>query len=360
MYHRWRLCWYSVSALISQLAIHIVHTNFILCCSCCNLATNQCVLDPNGDICDIPPPTTKTTTAGQPSSTGAASCYPGSKGLGNGDGYSGYCCSTQADCLDDCISGKCNGPVNTKTTSIKTTTSTKTATATGSPATCYPGSKGLGNGDGYSGYCCSTQADCIDDCISGKCNGPVNTKTTSITATATVSTTTKTIATTTVTAVPTGLTVQISSSKDFCLFLPSSPGNKANNGGKQDIDAIADSEKNAVAFCYTPNINAPGAGLFPSGFITKAVYQTNSAAGFVQVRGSINPAAYELSSKDQGGQYDNHGAGSPPKSTCAGYKYYVSLIEPNSGDFCIRCCSSYTDCNAGRSAYGCDRVVPAL
>lgn len=157
-----------------------------------------------------------------------------------------------------------------------------------------------------------------------------------------------------------GLTVQISSSADFCLFLPSSPGNKDENNGKVDTDAIADSEKSAISYCVKPNINAPGAGVFPSGFIKHARYQTNSAAGFVQVRGTLDIAAFDLSSKDEGGQYDNHGSGSPPKSTCAGYPYYVSLVEPSTADFCIRCCESYSDCNAGRSAYGCDRVVPEL
>lgn len=162
------------------------------------------------------------------------------------------------------------------------------------------------------------------------------------------------------TVLPTGLTVQLSSSKDFCLFLPASPGNKEGNNGKVDIDAIADSEKNAVAFCLKPNVNAPNAGLLPNKFIKSARYQTNTASGFVQIRGTLNIDAYSLSSKDEGGQYDNHGKGSPPNSACAGYPYYVSLIEPNTATFCIRCCESYSDCNAGRSAYGCDRVVPAL
>ncbi|KAF1796430.1 hypothetical protein FB192DRAFT_1336403 [Mucor lusitanicus] len=214
--------------------------------------------------------------------------------------------------------------------------------------------------------CCNLQTqECVldpDNTLCGKqststlsagvCNGPVNTKTTSATKTTT--------ATATATAVPSGLTVQLSSSKDFCLFLPPSPGNKAANGNKVDIDAIADSEKNAVAFCTKPNVNAPAAAAMPSGFIKSASYQTNTAAGFVQIRGTLNIAAYELSSKDQGGQYDNHGSGSPPNSVCSGYPYYVSLIEPNTATFCIRCCETYSDCNAGRSAYGCDRVVPAL
>ncbi|KAG1084674.1 hypothetical protein G6F42_021689 [Rhizopus arrhizus] len=208
---------------------------------CCNLQTNECVLDPYNTLCGKQ----------SASSLTSSSCTAGSQGLAQGDGYNGACCNTQADCWDDCISGVCNGPVNTKTATATTKTSTATATAT-----------------------------------------------------------------------PSGLVVQLSSSKDFCLFLPPSPGNKAANGNKVDIDAIADSEKNAVSFCTKPNVNAPAAAAMPSGFIKSASYQTNTAAGFVQVRGTLNIASYELSSKDQGGQYDNHGAGSPPNSMCAGYPYY--------------------------------------
>ncbi|KAG1445740.1 hypothetical protein G6F56_009807 [Rhizopus delemar] len=104
--------------------------------------------------------TPTTTDAAQPTS---GSCTSGSFGLEKGDGYNGYCCETQADCWDDCISGKCNGPVNTKTT---------TAAAQPTSGSCTSGSYGLGKGDGYKGFCCETQADCLDDCIRGSCNGP--------------------------------------------------------------------------------------------------------------------------------------------------------------------------------------------
>ncbi|KAI8979750.1 hypothetical protein BDF20DRAFT_529478 [Mycotypha africana] len=182
-------------------------------------------------------------------------------------------------------------------------------------------------------------------------------KTTTKKTTATKTTTTSATATGIPDIANYGLTVQISSSKDFCLFLPSSPGNKANNNGKVDIDAIADSEKDAVAFCLKPSEKAPGARTLPTTFIKTAHYYRNTTAGYVQVTGTFNPAAYELSTKDDGGQYDNHGAGSPPNSICHGYKYYVSLIEPSTPDYCIRCCDTYADCHAGRSAYGCRRVV---
>lgn len=41
-----------------------------------------------------------------------------------------------------------------------------------------------------------------------------------------------------------------------------------------------------------------------------------------------------------GPQYDNHGAGKPPGAQCAGYKYFVNLVEPADKRFCIRCCRS--------------------
>ncbi|CAO3698250.1 unnamed protein product [Rhizopus stolonifer] len=183
--------------------------------------------------------------------------------------------------------------------------------------------------------------------------------------TTTATTTAQTAATTTTSATATatytyayGLTAQITSGEDFCLFLPPSPGNKEANGGVVDTDAIADSEKNAHAFCTQPNANAPGALTLPVTFITTANYFTNETAGYSQVTGKFNPSSWELSDKDEGGQYDNHGRGSPPSSMCHGYRYYVNMIEPNDGTYCMRCCDHYADCNAGRSAYGCKRVVP--
>lgn len=189
------------------------------------------------------------------------------------------------------------------------------------------------------------------------------------TTTSTKKTTTKpntTTKTTTSAGVPTatpnltynyGLTAAVNSKTDFCVFLPSSPGGMADNGGKIDIDAIANSEKSAVAFCLKPTANAAGARTLPVGFITSAHYFKNTTAQYVQVTGKLNPKLYSLSTKDQGGQYDNHGKGSPPLSMCYGYKYYVNLIEPDKGDYCMRCCNTYVDCNAGRSEYGCARVV---
>jgi len=121
---------------------------------------------------------------------------------------------------------------------------------------------------------------------------------------------------------------------------------------------IADSEKTAVAFCNSAS-DAPGAKAFPSGFITSSHYKAGTLNGaYVQYTGTINPSSYGLSSSDEGGQYDNHGNGSPPGSVCAGYPYYVNLVEPAEKDFCIRCCNSATDCPTGKSQDGCQTIVP--
>lgn len=141
------------------------------------------------------------------------------------------------------------------------------------------------------------------------------------------------------------------------MFLPSSPGGKDLNNGKVDVEAISKSEKSANAFCLKSNKNTPGARIFPKNFIKSAHFFRNSTAGYVQVTGKFNPAAYSISPKDEGGQYDNHGKGSPPLSMCFGYKYFVNLVEPDKPDYCMRCCDTYEDCNAGRSTYGCGRVV---
>ncbi|KAI7884904.1 hypothetical protein K492DRAFT_124536 [Lichtheimia hyalospora FSU 10163] len=159
-----------------------------------------------------------------------------------------------------------------------------------------------------------------------------------------------------------GLTVMLKDDKNFCIFLPSSPGNRDENNGKNDPSAISDSEKSARVFCSskTSQHAVPGGKPMPKGFIKSATFASDPSRHFVQVTGSIDRDAYALSPKDGGGQYDNHGAGSPPESQCIGYPYFVALVEPDINHFCIRCCQWYSDCHAGRSAYGCQRVVPEL
>ncbi|GAB5586025.1 hypothetical protein Unana1_00925 [Umbelopsis nana] len=135
--------------------------------------------------------------------------------------------------------------------------------------------------------------------------------------------------------------------QSLCVFMPKSPG-----------ELIASSEPTAIVFCNSTSA-ALGASKIPAGFITSSHFVKGTGQGnYIQYTGSIDPSKYSLSSKDGGGQYDNHGNGNPPGSSCIGYPYFVELIEPDVKRYCIRCCDIYQDCNAGRSQYGCSRVVP--
>ncbi|KAH8556391.1 hypothetical protein BGW37DRAFT_472330 [Umbelopsis sp. PMI_123] len=141
-----------------------------------------------------------------------------------------------------------------------------------------------------------------------------------------------------------GQIVQVVDSSDFCFFLPP-PGSSDMN--------ISDNEGDAVAYCMGNTPKAVGANTFPSGFILSAHFVSTS--DYVQVTGQIDPSKANLVPTDQGGQYD---VVSPPGASCAGYQYFVNLVEPAGDDYCIRCCNTETNCNRGISQDGCARVVP--
>ncbi|OBZ86519.1 hypothetical protein A0J61_05432 [Choanephora cucurbitarum] len=124
--------------------------------------------------------TTPTGTKTTSSTTASASASPASTcsnkdtifGKRKGRGYNGDCCKTQADCREQCIKGKCNGPRNTTLMSPSSTmkSSTSTSKHTGSSTSCTSGHYGLGLGDGPVGACCSSQWDCEENCVKGRCN----------------------------------------------------------------------------------------------------------------------------------------------------------------------------------------------
>ncbi|KAF9198878.1 hypothetical protein BGZ49_000182 [Haplosporangium sp. Z 27] len=140
-----------------------------------------------------------------------------------------------------------------------------------------------------------------------------------------------------------GQTGAIINEKDFCLFLPPMYG-----GG------ISENEDKAVAFCTKPIATAPNAGLLPAGFIKTAHLLRNSQKQWVQVTGRMDGKKYGLSKKDGGGQYDIK---APVGSKCAGYNYYVELVEPDLDIYCIRCCKNKLDCPVNKSTYGCKKVL---
>ncbi|KAF9933998.1 hypothetical protein FBU30_003716 [Linnemannia zychae] len=139
-----------------------------------------------------------------------------------------------------------------------------------------------------------------------------------------------------------GQIVQIASASSWCMMMPPEAGGD-----------IAANEDRAIAFCTSPDLAAPQAKIFPEGFIQSAHFA--SGDGYVQITGKLDSSKYSLSPNDQGGQYDIK---APVGSSCAGYNYYVNLIEPHSNTMCIRCCKEKKDCNTGKSTYGCAVIVP--
>ncbi|KAG0253582.1 hypothetical protein BG011_006301 [Mortierella polycephala] len=118
---------------------------------------------------------------------------------------------------------------------------------------------------------------------------------------------------------------------------------------------VAQHEGCASAYCHgTP---ANGAEPMPEGLILSAHFAEDENKGHVQITGCIDAAKWGLNSTDEGGQMDSHGF----PYTCKGYKKFVSLLEPSTNTFCIRCCKddNRSDCNTkGISTKGCMAIVP--
>ncbi|KAI8084513.1 uncharacterized protein BX664DRAFT_337164 [Halteromyces radiatus] len=131
--------------------------------------------------------------------------------------------------------------------------------------------------------------------------------------------------------------IHLQSSTDFCFFLPPHPG-----------DDVGATEDQGIPFCSNTTTNA-----FPQGLIVSSHFESQDA--YVQVTGRLNPDAYQLSHTDGGGQYDNKDISDV---TCNGYDYFVNMLEPDNGQYCIRCCESQSDCNLGESTKGCEAIVP--
>ncbi|KAI9283848.1 hypothetical protein BC943DRAFT_338703 [Umbelopsis sp. AD052] len=354
-----------VAVLLAATANAVPHSKRATCqtdddcagVTCCNLNTNLCVNDPNGTICDIAPTKTTTKATTTKATTTKATTTKATTTKTTAKATSTATCTSDDDCpgvtccnlnTNTCVNDPNNTicdipptkitttksstttkstttqPTTTTTTTSHTTTTTKTtttatATATGVACTTDDDCPGV--------TCCNLNTNrCVNDPNNTICDIPptktlTTTKATTTKATTTTKTTTKTSTTT--------------------------------SGGD-----IADSEKSAVAFCQSAS-DAPGAKAFPSGFITSSHFKAaTGTAAYVQYTGTINPSLYGLKSSDEGGQYDNHGSGSPPGSVCAGYPYYVNLVEPAEKDYCIRCCKNSADCPTGRSAAGCQSIIP--
>ncbi|KAI9275554.1 hypothetical protein BDA99DRAFT_420263, partial [Phascolomyces articulosus] len=137
---------------------------------------------------------------------------------------------------------------------------------------------------------------------------------------------------------------QVVDANNFCTFLP--PTDSTDR-------VVSDTEWNALPFCMGNTPAATGAGKIPDGFIQSAHFVATD--DYVQVTGQIDPSKANLLTTDWGGQYDIK---APNPSECAGYNFYVNLIEPASFTYCIRCCNDEANCNRGISEKGCAHIIP--
>ncbi|KAI8606271.1 hypothetical protein EDD21DRAFT_296923, partial [Dissophora ornata] len=133
-----------------------------------------------------------------------------------------------------------------------------------------------------------------------------------------------------------GQIASLEAADNYCFFLPPTVGGD-----------IAANEDAAIAFCNKANPNAPGSKIFPDGFVLSAHWA--SGDGWVQITGQIDPTKYSLNPCDAGGQYDIR---APVGATCAGYGYFVNVIEPTDGVYGMKCCQNKGDCNVSQSTYG--------
>ncbi|KAI9033992.1 hypothetical protein CLU79DRAFT_726540 [Phycomyces nitens] len=141
-----------------------------------------------------------------------------------------------------------------------------------------------------------------------------------------------------------GKVAQVVDASNFCVFLP--PADSVDR-------LISDTEWDGDAFCLGSTPKATGAGTMPTDFIQSAHFVATD--DYVQVTGQINPIKANLNASDEGGQFDIR---APVGSTCAGWTYYVNLIEPINLTYCMRCCNDTTNCNRGISEKGCAHIIP--
>ncbi|KAF9082069.1 hypothetical protein BGX27_004654 [Mortierella sp. AM989] len=145
---------------------------------------------------------------------------------------------------------------------------------------------------------------------------------------------------------PKGRVIAIKDAAEYCILLPPVYGGR-----------ISDYSHNAVSYCKLPMESAPSRSreLHEDFGMSVTWYKQDGERGYEQITGVFNRKVYGFSKRDAGGQYDSR---HPSGSRCAGYKYFVQLVEPDVGLFCLRCCHNKEDCPTDKPTLGCRVVIP--
>ncbi|KAF9342362.1 hypothetical protein BGX26_007697, partial [Mortierella sp. AD094] len=135
-------------------------------------------------------------------------------------------------------------------------------------------------------------------------------------------------------------TVEINKDGSFCTMLPPF--------GSKSIQYGASA---ALSYCFegvgsntTTYTNTDTHLVGPSGFILSANYAEDLTKDYRQITGCIDGSVLDLNSTDEGGRMDSV----EWPYTCLNYKKFVSLIMPDTNQYCIRCCNgtnSDSDCD---------------
>ncbi|KAI8348720.1 hypothetical protein B0O80DRAFT_462121 [Mortierella sp. GBAus27b] len=105
---------------------------------------------------------------------------------------------------------------------------------------------------------------------------------------------------------------------------------------------VAPNEGCASVYCYGAQ-SSLGPEM-PKNYILSTNYLVNDT--YTQVTGCIDSSVWGQTPTDEGGQMDSHGW---PYS-CQGFAKFVSLIEPQTNTYCLRCCKNNdnVDCNTSK------------
>ncbi|KAF9351129.1 hypothetical protein BGX34_000790 [Mortierella sp. NVP85] len=152
-------------------------------------------------------------------------------------------------------------------------------------------------------------------------------------------------ATTPLTPLIANLTLTIRLGNVFCLFLPDGPGG-----------TIAQGLSSAIAYCTCkPSFPFASHMILPEGFIRSVHYYEHPTKYYVQVTGRFDRSKFGFPRSDPGGQID---PSVRALSNCYGYKYYVQLTEPDTEEYCLRCCYRPEDCPTNKATKGCRAALP--